>query len=159
MTVPSYVDLDSVQRPTNGAQALPAWGDQVNDDTKHLYLTSSELLAIDGSDSGSPAIGTNKIYEILGFRHLGQTELTYPAAGFGSGSNYGYLTITFPTAFPTGFITGFTNGVYVVPSSGAQYGVPSIITGGSATEIVICFGPYTLTSGDNYEVQYLAKGY
>lgn len=155
MTVPSYVDLDSVQRPTNGAQALPAWGDQVNDDMKHLYYTTSELVSVEGTGA---VLGTNKIYEQVGFSHLGASAYS-AAPGFGSGSNYGYLTVPFPNPFPTGFVAAITNGIYVIPASGNQYVVPCTVTGGSTTEVVFCFGPYTLTSGDTYQAQWIAKGY
>jgi len=55
----SYVDLDSIQRPSNGAVANPAWGDQVNDNIKFLAGALAVLAANGRAYATNPgAVGT-----------------------------------------------------------------------------------------------------
>lgn len=55
----SYVDLDSIQRPSNGAVANPAWGDQVNDNIKMLAGALAALAAGGRAYAVNPgAVGT-----------------------------------------------------------------------------------------------------
>jgi hypothetical protein len=46
VTVPAYVNPDTIHRPALGLTAPPAWGDQLNDDLNNLYARTGQLLGL-----------------------------------------------------------------------------------------------------------------
>lgn len=134
-TIPNYVDLDTIHRPSNGATAPASWGDQINDNDTAIneYLTGT-ATALSLFGVGNPAeINAGVRPAGAGPTFLLQSgSESYSPGTAGQNQNY-----SFPESFPNGVMAivltsmNYQQSYDVATISGTIFGVRGWLAGGT----------------------------
>lgn len=117
----SYVDLDTIQRPSSALQIISAWGDGVNDNFTFLYGDTAYTNVISFTNSwvsvgsGNAPVG----YRLVGTR-------VWLRGSVSSGTN-GTAAFTLPSGYRPQFL------VTVPVASDGAFGLVTIATSGTVT--------------------------
>lgn len=149
----TYVNLDTIQRPSGGAQILAQWGDQVNDNFTYLFNDPVLSVYYSGSGGALSAVWTIMPFNTVtkdNFSGYSLTTFKYTVPQAGEYSVAAALTLNTTTAGHAIEAGIYKNGAQTRLGPPNTVGSAALYPTGGAAGIIPC------VAGDTLAVYYYA---